>query len=267
MNQSSQTIIVETPEHFELRFQLAGIGSRFLAYLIDRFVQLAVILSLILLMILTLYMVGRSPIVGKWLATEAHRLGAWILAVFVLVEGVISAGYFMLFEYFWNGTTPGKRSQSIRVIRANGRPVTLIEAMLRNILRFVDILGGLYPLGLVVMFLDSRNRRLGDLTAGTLVVEDSAPSAPVTETQVAESAPVDVEFRKAVAALSNRDYALLTKFLARRDEMDPNSRRQITRHVYSRVFGGLPSQSRSPEQLEQDLIAAEALYRETTRIL
>ena len=81
-----------------------------------------------------------------------------ILSAFVLYYG-----YFALFEALWAGQTPGKRVIGIRVIVAAGRPLSGLDAVLRNVLRIIDQLPGMYAVGLLAIFLTERNQRLGDL--------------------------------------------------------------------------------------------------------
>jgi uncharacterized RDD family membrane protein YckC len=189
VNRNFQTVTIETPEHFELQFQLAGIGVRFLAYLVDRLIQFSTILGLIFVVTMLFSMAGLISQVTDFFIFLERLLGQWIIALAILLYGIISIGYFILFEYLWSGATPGKKFQEIRVIRNDGRPLTFLDAAIRNILRFVDLLGDFYPLGLLVMFLDSKSRRLGDMAAGTLVVmektvtEPFVPRKPKTITQ------------------------------------------------------------------------------------
>ena len=83
-------------------------------------------------------------------------------------------GYYVFFEMLWNGQSPGKRWVGLRVIRTDGTPITLSEALIRNLVRIVDFLPATYGVGIITMFIDKQSRRLGDLAAGTLVVQDRA---------------------------------------------------------------------------------------------
>ena len=87
-------------------------------------------------------------------------------------------GYFALFEAFGNGRTPGKRVAKIRVIHQSGRGINFVEALARNLVRYVDYLPGVYGVGIVAIFLSRRNQRLGDMVAGTLVVRDREVDSP-----------------------------------------------------------------------------------------
>jgi hypothetical protein len=82
--------------------------------------------------------------------------------------------YFMLFEIFWNGQTPGKRWLGLRVIRENGYPIRAVDAVVRNLVRIVDALPSGYAIGLLVMLFNARSKRLGDFAAGTIVVREDS---------------------------------------------------------------------------------------------
>ena len=92
--------------------------------------------------------------------------GTWLVALTILGAFVLYYGYFALFEALWSGQTPGKRAIGIRVIVAAGRPLGALDAVLRNVLRIIDQLPGMYAVGLLAIFLTERNQRLGDLAGG-----------------------------------------------------------------------------------------------------
>jgi RDD family len=93
-------------------------------------------------------------------------------AIFVSASFLMIFYYDVLFEVLGGGRTPGKRLNGLRVVRGGGRPVTLVRSALRNILRLIDILPGVYAIGMTVMFISPRNQRVGDLAAGTYVIRD-----------------------------------------------------------------------------------------------
>ncbi len=153
-----QQFSVETPESVSFNYTLAGIGSRYLAALID---HLLVGLILVLLYIaITL--------------TRQFDQFSILTAVGILALFVVLFGYFAFFETVWRGQTPGKRAMNLRVLMADGLPIGFSEAMLRNLVRFVDFLPASYGVGLIVMFFDRRWRRLGDMAANTVVVRENA---------------------------------------------------------------------------------------------
>jgi uncharacterized RDD family membrane protein YckC len=262
-----QTVTIETPDHVELQFLLAGIGTRFLAYLVDRAIQVGLIAWLIVTVLVVLMAIGSVETIADILARARGTLGQWLIALAILVYGLISIGYFMIFEYAWSGSTPGKRSQHIRVIRNDGRPVSFVDAALRNILRFVDIVADVYPVGLAFMFLDSRNRRLGDLAAGTLVIVEKRDAQPPVPRPLSEPGEFDPEIRRIVTYMTPEDAYLIAKFLSRRSGLEEASRRAVTEAICDRISRKTGLQFDPTSDRENVLEELETVYRERVRIL
>ena len=150
-----EVLKIETPEQTEISMVVADLGSRFGALFVD----------LLLLFLFVLFV---------WIVTSAAGLsfgeesGELLFGIFLAFQFLAIFFYFILFEYLWNGQTPGKRMSGIRVIQDSGRGLQLTSAILRNIVRLAEL--GLPPLLLVPFFTRGR-RRLGDLLAGTYVVK------------------------------------------------------------------------------------------------
>ncbi len=106
MKQNHLTVTVETPDHIELQFQLAGIGKRFIAYLIDRLIQFGLIFALFLVITLVLLAGNKIVALADIIYKMRQVLGQWIIAIAILIYGIVSLGYFILFEYIWSGSTP-----------------------------------------------------------------------------------------------------------------------------------------------------------------
>jgi uncharacterized RDD family membrane protein YckC len=260
-------VTIETPEHVELQFLLAGLGTRSIAWIIDTAIQIAAIVLLTIALTLILILFDLSLDAADYLSGVVSKARPWLTAVYILMFGLLLDGYFMLFEYFWSGSTPGKKAMCIRVIRKDGRPLSFFDAVIRNVLRFVDLLAFCYPIGLAVMFLDSQNRRLGDFAAGTLVILEEEARAPVVRETPESVDRFDAELAPVVAGMSRDDYRLLSRFLARRDELDDEYRDELARQLYGRMFkaGSFPEEPLA--ELERSLERVENLYRERTRIL
>jgi uncharacterized RDD family membrane protein YckC len=269
VRKKDQTVTIETPEHFELQFELAGIGTRFLAFLVDRLIQSGLVLALITIVLMALYVMSRLgytiDVPKSWGFDVAFK--QWIIGAALLMYGLIIIGYFIVFEYFWSGSTPGKRFQQIRVIRRDGSPISLFDSLVRNILRSVDLLFEVYPIGLAVMFLDSRSRRLGDLAAGTLVIMDRPVNKPVTRPITERKGDWQADLRDVVAAMSPEDYYLVSSFLSRRDSMSPEHRIELAREICVRLLGKTGPSIPRRSDAEALLQAAAGLYRERTRVL
>jgi uncharacterized RDD family membrane protein YckC len=159
---------IDTPELVAIELPLAGVGSRFIAILVDYLIWGFVFLIL--------------GIAAAIIIPALHFFGGvsanWAIGIFVLIVFLLQWGYFALFEAFGNGRTPGKRVARIRVIHQSGRGINFVEALARNLVRFVDYFPGFYAVGIVAIFLSRRSQRLGDMVAGTLVVRDREVDSP-----------------------------------------------------------------------------------------
>lgn len=153
----SDDLIISTPERVAFEYEIAGIGSRFLA----QFVDIAIIFA-----IEVVILVAAAALGGIFSSLQVFGLVAVILT-FLLI-----AGYFLVSEAAWNGQTVGKRYVRLRVVGDHGEPLTLGQAAIRNLVRIVDFLPVLYAIGIVAMFSNRQAKRLGDFAAGTLVVRD-----------------------------------------------------------------------------------------------
>ena len=157
--------IIETPENVNLHRRLAGIGSRFLAGLLDTLLIAGLYAVLVILLIVAnLNPFGVHP-------DLTDTVGMVLFAVLILCAFLIYWGYFILFETWLNGQTPGKRKMKIRVVQQEGAAVTLNAIIVRNLLHAVDFIG-LYAVAGVSMFITRKSQRLGDLAAGTVVVSE-----------------------------------------------------------------------------------------------
>jgi uncharacterized RDD family membrane protein YckC len=190
--ETEETLIIETPERVQLAFALASIGNRFIAVLIDHAIQF--------LLILFVAMTADFILKGYGIETDemmasAPEIAKWAYAILIVVVFLLFSGYFVFFESLWNGQTPGKRLLKLRVIRDDGRPITFWEALTRNIIRIFDVFPGLYSIGLVTIFLNDRDQRMGDIFAGTVVVRERTDEAP-TFAETFSNPVSDVAFRR-----------------------------------------------------------------------
>jgi uncharacterized RDD family membrane protein YckC len=144
---------VDTPENVTLTYKGAGLGLRFLAFLLDD-------------AIITLLTVA----IGLLLSSKDTL--SWNNVAFLFTTFVIHWGYFIFFDVWWNGQSPGKRLLHLRVVRTNGTAIRPVDSFIRNLLRIVDYLPQYYFVGLVTALLTQRSQRLGDLAAGTLVIRE-----------------------------------------------------------------------------------------------
>jgi uncharacterized RDD family membrane protein YckC len=222
---------LHTPESVELEFTLAGIGNRAYALLIDY-----IIFGLTLIVFLIGVLIFNSVLLDTItkLVGSTNRLGLWLIAVQALIGFVIYVGYFVFFETVWSGQTPGKRYVKIRVIRDDGRPVRLQQSTLRALLRPFD---DLFFIGVFFIVFSQREKRLGDLVGGTLVIQEEQPMK-TTSFKVSTSAQYLANKLLTDADISRllpEDFAVIREYLQRREGMILNARNDLSKQLATQV--------------------------------
>ncbi len=189
-------VSLQTPESVELDFTLAGIGNRAYALLID-YIVWGLTLS-----IFSLAWFGLAGLLSESLSNFLggfDQFELWLFSLWLLIFFFIYVGYFVFFETLWQGQTPGKRVIKIRVIRDDGRPVGLQQAILRTLLRPVD---DLFFIGTFFILLGKQEKRIGDLVAGTLVIQDHGliipANFPISDTayQLVTQLKIEADFSR-----------------------------------------------------------------------
>ncbi|MDP9381533.1 MAG: RDD family protein [Chloroflexota bacterium] len=241
--------LVSTPENIELEYATAGLGARFLAALID-----SLVLAILLLIITT---AGTAVAVasGEVSGTASIAVGALtVLALFATLFG-----YYILFEAIWKGQTPGKRTLGLRVMRDDGLPLNFQANVIRNLIRFFDLLPGTYAFGVTAMFFNKQWKRLGDMAAGTIVVRDETPQPPV---QLRLPSPEQLQqFESYVhGRLSQREYELVREYVARSGTLSLGASdrvgQRLSRLAESRT--GLPRGNAAPVNYLVTILALQS---------
>ena len=207
-----------------MQFPIAGIGSRFVALLLDQLIIAGAFVALLLLFLAV-------AAAGAWHQWMESMPGKWFFAALIFVSFLLLWCYFAFFEAFWHGQTPGKRVMKLRVIKDAGRQITLFESLARNLLRVVDYMPGMYLVGVITMLSNKRNKRLGDFVAGTIVVHERSDAQPLLYTGIAPrlslaATPVLDPWRSApgtqaifpadtIARLSSHDLVIIETFFSR----------------------------------------------------
>ena len=243
MSNPEETIDIQTPENVAFGYRVAGIGSRFLATLVD---------TLIITLLQVVTVVSLVLILNALDASILGNASAWVIALFGLLLFVFYWGYYIFFEMLWNGQSPGKRWTGLRVIRSDGTPITLSESLIRNLVRIIDFLPATYGIGVITMFIDKQSRRLGDIAANTLVVHDRAPIT-IQELSVKRalhlrpwaSANAFVDGFP-IERLTNDDLNLIEDFIQRRAQLTHRDQLaiQILNTLHTRLGLPLPTMSR-----------------------
>ena len=231
-------LIVATPERVSFDYQLAGIGTRAIAQLLDLLILGGVLLGVLLA------------------AIAVGQTGSDALAYLLAVIGsfVVTFGYFWACEAFWSGQTVGKKVFRLRAVGDRGEPMTFAQAGIRNIVRVIDFLPYAYGVGIVVLFINGKGKRLGDLAAGTIVVKDSdslqlwqlpggrspAPAAapPVEPPSIpfAPASPQELVLRRLDPELRR----FVTSYARRRSELPLPLRAQLAGQVQAHLKAAVP---------------------------
>jgi len=183
---------VETPEGIDLPLRPAGLLVRALAFSIDLGVR-GLILGLLFIVLAFL-----------------GRLGAGLGSLLLFA---ISWWYMVLFEVLNQGRSPGKHLMGLRVVQDDGTPIGWSASLLRNLLRFVDMLPFGYFLGAISCLQHPTFKRLGDLAAGTLVIYSEAK---LRRPELPEAQP-----RRPAFALTLTEQRAILGFAERQSELSP----------------------------------------------
>lgn len=240
-----------TPESVELEFTLAGIGNRALALLID---DLLLVVGLILFLII--WIIVSIQLADFWRAILGDRVGLWWLAIASIISFSIYSGYFVFFETLWQGQTPGKRIAKIRVVRDNGRPIGLQQATLRALLRpFDEILF----IGAFLIIFNRQEKRLGDLAAGTIVIQmQTTYATTITTSEQANSVGEQLLQTANLSAMLPDDFAVIRLYLLRRNTMKSKARDSVSLRLAHQLLPIL-NLEHIPESITPDMFL-EAVY-------
>lgn len=228
-------LVVTTPERVSFQYQVAGIGTRAIAQILDLLIIIGVLLAVV------------------YVAAVVGQMGSDVVAYLVAVIGsfVVIFGYFWTCEAFWSGQTVGKKVFRLRAVGDRGEPMTFAQAGIRNIVRLVDFLPYAYGVGMVVLFINGKGKRLGDLAAGTMVVKDSDSvllwqlpgGQPWSAAAPAGAAPAFAAATPAELFLRRLDPELrrfVAAYARRRPELPLPLRAQLAGQVQSHVHSAVP---------------------------
>lgn len=256
---------IVTPENIAFEYRLAGPFRRYGAWVIDLLVQglMLLVVSLLVMLISSLDL----EVIGIPLLLLSFFFVQWFYGGF--------------FETWWNGQTPGKRAVGLRVVGIQGEPINAWQAVLRNVLRYADLLPWLplsyfmaiffgemsegqqaFPVplgivGLVSCMLTPRMQRLGDLASGTMVIVEERPfivGLAMLRDPIAKQAAADLPLDLRVPRRTAR---ALAKYVERRRVFTPQRRAELSR----RLVAVLRQRYRIPPQMDDDRVLCGLYYR------
>ena len=241
-----RSMVVYSPEHVPIVLTPAGLGRRSVAFIIDSALAL-----------------GAASLVGDLALVVCGPLGQLVAAT---LGFLIWWGYHIYFEVRRSGQTPGKRIASLRVADARGLPITFSQSLVRNVVRVLDMIpmGGV---GFAATLIDPHGRRLGDIVAGTLVVEELPARVPdLGSLRAPRVNSLDSpRVRRLIAhrvSLEEREFLLA--LCLRADTLEPQARYQLFESAGTRYRRRLriDDERLSGENLVRGMVAV--LYQKAT---
>jgi uncharacterized RDD family membrane protein YckC len=232
--------VTPTPEGVSMDVVLAGIGSRFMAFVID-----SILLAIVLVVVNVALFNGFSA------NTRSDQILTAGLSLLIFV--LIFAGYFIICEMLWSGRSIGKRAAGIRVISATGAAEGFWSILLRNIARLIDFLPAFYIVGSISILASANNQRIGDMLANTIVIRerhaaDRAQAVSMSAAQQSWTTPVygsvttptvpalpDALATWDVSMVSDAEVALIRQFLSRRWDYNGEARERLAAQLKARV--------------------------------
>jgi uncharacterized RDD family membrane protein YckC len=229
-----RTVDVRTPESIAFSYELAGLGSRFLALMVDQVIQIGILIAIFLGIVLAASRVPDRHVIA---ATSDKVAESAAIALIVAVVFIVMFGYFIVFEALWNGQTPGKRLLGLRVVQDGGYPIDFGASLIRNLIRVGEQIVGYYILAAISALISPENKRLGDLAAGTIVVRDAGLVEP-RDLPLRRQEPVYA----ATAYLDGDERAIIKRFMERRDALPPERRRELAARLAARARARVPAE-------------------------
>jgi uncharacterized RDD family membrane protein YckC len=210
-------VSVQTTQQVHLDYEIAGIGERIFAFIIDAFL-------LIIYVIVSL----------TWMFDIFGGSSAGSYVIFYLMVYLPPMLYHLLFEFFWNGQSLGKRALGIKVVKMDGTRPNIGNYFLRWIFRLIDI-GMTSGMGaLFAILINGKGQRLGDMAAGTTVIKDQKRTS-LSETMMTDL-DEDYEPRYPSAAnLSDHDVAIIKEVLNAEREYERNTYFLMLKKTQNRV--------------------------------
>jgi uncharacterized RDD family membrane protein YckC len=207
----AQEMLILSPEKTVLSFNIARLGSRVYAQLLDVFI----LISLLILLSVIFQSLG--------------SFGAPIMMVLLSIGPFL---YFILLEGLWNGQTLGKKALSIRVRMGDGTPITFAAALGRNLLRPADFLPMGYFLGMLAVFTNERSQRLGDRVANTIVLHDKRAEPRFSPAPYVLGVHPFEEHVGELRGMNNEEYVALKRMCDRFPELSANVQERLIAEVW-----------------------------------
>ena len=274
-NQVDNTFRLTTPENISFEYQLAGPFRRVIPYLLDLFFVAAI--YLVLMVVYWLFAVvigGLFAFIGVLEVTEfIVAIGAAMGQIFAFLAYWFYGTYM---ETYYNGRTFGKMVVGLRVLSTDGHAIDGVQATLRNFFRGADLMplvpiGGLLEtneippqvviptaiFGLIAMSISPKFQRLGDLVAGTMVVNEDSSQDPHVQTFADSRVPQLAELIPSSFYVSNSLGKAVAAYAERREQLGIARSGEIA----AKLAGTLCEEFGLPADTDPDLLICSLYYK------
>lgn len=253
----TREVTVITPENVTITYEMAGLGSRAAAQIVDLLLQFLVLLGLYAI----LFFLVMGPMRTAPGSAFAQFFADFAVAIGLIFTFILFVGYFIYFEGLKNGQTPGKRSLGLRVVKEEGAPIDLSAAMVRNLVRIVEISLGFYFLSIVSVLLSPMYKRLGDYAAGTIVVKERSPTIEIPKARPVPQRQHSPTRTEAVAAhnvdlLTREEIEAVRRFVERRSQLNPGVQEAVARQIAQPIMARLGMSETAGEFSYADFLEA-----------
>jgi uncharacterized RDD family membrane protein YckC len=257
----------ETPENVELQYDAAGMGTRFVAWLVDQ----VVLWLLLIVVFIGALLAGASfdfALSGKSRSGSQDQATLVFIGLIALVWGLGSILYFAACELLLRGQTIGKRVAKIRVVKADGFRLDAASIWVRNLFRVLDHLPPMW----IVPVMSQRGQRTGDMVAGTLVITESLAELSAVRVALVSRPATEAQFRfdhATLKRLSGADFDAIERILERWPILPAQQQEELLLLVTAQVVAKLhvePPPAEQQLQFLEDLLIAELRRRDRSLI-
>ena len=219
--QDSELIIVNSADAMTYALEVAGIGARSYAFVIDWHIRLLLALVWIYLSAFLFY--DLSIFASMFEEDAANAAAPWVIFV---PAALVYFFYHPLLEAVMHGSTPGKRIAGVRLITLEGYTPGIGSILIRNIFRLIDSLPGVYTIGLLTVIFTRNQVRIGDIAAGTVLVYEKSTG---------KQSLSDIARQSLDSSLPAKDYDLLLELLERWQQLDKRQRIHLGQQFLKKI--------------------------------
>lgn len=255
-------VLIESPDYVEVDVELAGVGSRFIAAIVDAAIIAALEFAILVVTAAVMSLVATN--VG-WM----QAVGSVGAAIAIGASSLVLLGYHIAGEMWMNGQSPGKRLMDIRVVKDNGQPIRFADSALRNFIRIFEFAAGAYTISIISILASRQCKRIGDFAAGTIVARATKRAVPAHLAVDVSALPLPPEMRQAVqtgiSRVTQAEYEFVSDFLQRCGGLAPPMANRMAVQTGWELMNklGIPPQGEnalSPEVYYNFLYAVAATY-------